>query len=129
MQFSAQDLMEKIIELRIQLDYQIVELSLHEAADNIQFNAKQLISTFEQLKYDYPEDFLNFIEENSKYKLLNAISHDNAQGLQQIISCITKDTEQTVASIVKQVQTHKFHQWVKKIQNKILHKILPKYVK
>lgn len=114
MQFSAQDLMEKIIELRIQLDYQIVELPLDQIEDSIQYNAKELITTFEQLKYYYPEEFEQFLDFNPKYKPLDVISKDNSEGLQHIISCVTEDKEQTVASIVKQVQTHSFHQWVKK---------------
>lgn len=114
MNASAQELMEKIIELRIQLDYQIVELPIEQVEDTIQYNAKELISTFENLKYFYPEEFAQFLDFNPKYKPLDIISKDNAEGLKQIISCITEDTEQTITSIAKQVQTHQFHQWVKK---------------
>lgn len=114
MQFSAQELMEKIIELRIQLDYQIVELPLEQVEDNIQYHAKELITTFEQLKFYYPTEFIQFLDYNPKYKPLDLISQDNSTGLSQVISCITEDKEQTVASIIKQVQTHQFHQWVKR---------------
>ena len=114
MDFSAQDLMEKIIELRIQLDYQITQQNLSEVEDSIQYHAKELITTFESLKYNFPDEFKQFIEHNPKYKPLDVISLDNSEGLKQIISCITADKEQTVASIVKQVQTHSFHQWVKR---------------
>jgi hypothetical protein len=114
MNFSAQDLMEKIIELRIQLDYQIVETPLAQTEDNIQYNAKQMIYTFELLKFNYPTEFAQFLEFNPKYKALDVISKDNSEGLEQILSCIDEDKEKTVASIVKKVQTHQFHQWVKK---------------
>jgi hypothetical protein len=112
MQALAQDLMEKIIELRIQLEYQIANLQLNEAEDNIQFNAKELISAFEQLKYDYTEAFIQFVDLNPIYKSLDIISQNNIYGLQQIISCITQDTEQTVANIVEKVQTQQFYQWI-----------------
>ena len=112
--FSAHELMEKIIELRIQLDYQIVELPIQEVEDIIQYNAKELISTFEQLKFFYPEEFQQFLEINPKYKPLEVISKDNSEGLKQIISCISADKDQTITAIAKQVQTHHFHQWVKK---------------
>lgn len=114
MNFTAQELMEKIIELRIQLDYQIVEVPSEQITDSIQYNAKELIATFEQLKFFYPQEFEQFLEYNPKYKPLEVISLDNSVGLKQIINCISQDTEQTVAAIAQQVQTHQFHQWVKK---------------
>lgn len=114
MNFSAQELMEKMIELHIQLNYQIVEQPLAQVEDTIQFHAKELLTTFEQLKFYYPTEFAQFLDFNPKYKPLDVISKDNSEGLQQMINCIHEDKEQTVAAIVKQVQTHQFHQWVKK---------------
>lgn len=111
---SAEELMEKIIELRIQLDYQMIEIPSKEIEDTIQFHAKELIVTFEELKYKYPEQFEKFIKNNPKYKPLDIISKDNSIGLLHIIDAITQDKEKTVSAIVKQVQSHEFYQWVKK---------------